>query len=299
MSNIHHTPRVFIIILQYNNAVRTLACLESVEQLTYKNRSVIVVDNNSHGNEYERIYDTLQGRPGYHIIRNADNNGYAAGNNVGIRYALSRDADYVLVVNNDVLLPSDCLEPMVAMAESEHAIGMVAPAIQEANAINYGGRVSWLHSTLQQNYTKPHSKIAEPDFLIGACLLMKKALIEHVGMLDERYFLYFEDAEYSLRTRKHGWRIIVMPEVVITHAVSASTRTLGAARLLRLHYRNSLLFNSTHAPLRFRILLPLWSLYCIVKQLVKYIVQPAQRDTALSIVAGIRDFYVGRFGKIS
>ena len=280
--------KISIVILQYNNSVDSLRCLESVKGLDYPDWSVIVVDNHSdnfHLNSI-RMWVESHDNQRFSFIANNANLGYTGGNNVGIRQALERGSDYILILNPDTTVASDLLTKLVAAAEPERGIGIVG---------TFPGRIQWLKAEL------PLSDRLTPDsdfYLSGACLLVKKSVIERVGLLDENYFLYFEDADYCVRARRAGFQLKLVPAGLVQHQVSASTGALGAPLLLRYHFRNALYFNWRYAPLQYKIRLPFWSFWIILKQLAKLILQPAKRIAAKAILAGVMDFHLDRMGKI-
>lgn len=130
-------------------------------------------------------------------------------------------------------------------------------------------------------------------------MLISKSVLQLVGMFDERYFLYFEDADLCLRARKTGWKLAVVPEAVVRHQQSSSTKKLGAPVLLRYHFRNAHLFVLKNERCLCKyILLPLWSAWIIIKQLAKIIID-REPEISRAILAGVGDFYRGRFGRVS
>lgn len=300
-------PKIFIIILQYNNSQDTIRCLNSVKKLDYPNYGIIVVDNASslrHLNSTRLFIENekrLSPNTKYQLLITNYNLGYSGGNNVGIKYALKRRADYVFILNPDTSIASDVLTKLVEVAEANSQIGIVGPAINERGRSVCGGKIEWLRPTLRHlsaPLTKPCTLNAK-CYLVGAAILIKRGVIEKIGLLDERYFLYFEDTDYCVRARKAGYELTIAPEAKITHVGSASTGQLGPAFLLRFHYRNAHLFNFKNGPWYIKLALPFWSFFIIIKQLIKIIFVPAKRKISRAILAGVTDFYRGRFGKIS
>ncbi len=299
-------PRVVVIVVQYNHAEQTRACLESLKGLTYDHYGLIVVDNASRDEERHALGDYLANYPVPHtFVQSEVNGGYAGGNNLGIKLALEQarqggqGSDYVLILNNDTTVEPDLIEKLLATAESDPAIGIVGPIIDEGERKAYGGEISWLKAELEHNYSANASQKNAPEFLTGACLLIPTKTIGEIGSFDERYFLYFEDADFCLRAGAAGYRLAICDEATIQHQVSASTGALGSALLLRLHYRNAHLFNLMHAPWYLKLVLPLWSFYVILKQLTKLVFMPATRPISQAIIAGIFDFYNADFGNTS
>jgi len=160
----------------------------------------------------------------------------------------------------------------------------------------YGGKISWLKPELHHN-SEPET-VAPKLYVIGSCMLVKKEVFEKIGFFDERYFLYFEDADFNVRAQKAGFRIKIIQEKLVSHNVSSSTKSLGSPMLLRYHYRNAHLFNAKNGPLWAKALLPFWSIYVILKQLLKLVIMPQKWKFSTAILAGVFDFYLGKFGKI-
>ncbi|MBI2057750.1 MAG: glycosyltransferase family 2 protein [Candidatus Yanofskybacteria bacterium] len=314
-----HPPLVFIVILQYNNSQDTLECLESLKELypvkspdggtaeqlfdrvNYPNHKVVVVDNASQEAEVNNIKEYARSQVGVELLENKENLGYAGGNNVGIKYALENGADYVFVLNNDTKVEKDALRKLVAAAEADAEIGIVGPAIKEGEKTAYFGKISWLKPELKHSYHPPLSTrfhLVLGEYVPGAAMLIKKELLEKIEGFDEIYFLYFEDADFSIRAQLAGYKLKVVPEAVINHKVSASTKHLGSPLILRYHMRNSLTFNSLNAPWTVKPFLIFWAGYIVLKNLVKMFVMPAKAQAADAIIEGVLDFYKNKFGAI-
>ncbi len=275
-----------------------MRCLNSVKELTYPNYEVIVVDNGSDINNLELIKSFIkEGEPiPYTLYPVPHNSGYSGGNNIGIKDALEHGADYVFILNPDTTIEKTALSKLVEYAESDHAIGILGPAIDEGGSMIYGGKIHWLRPELSHitNYKLQITNY----YVIGAAMLIKRKVIEKIGLLDERYFLYFEDADYCLRASKAGYKLAIVPDTIVHHWPSSSTKTLGAPLLLRYHYRNAHLFNWKNGPLWVKIVLPFWSFFVIIKKLVK-IMLGHNENVSKAILAGVLDFYRNRFGKIN
>lgn len=238
-------PQVSCVVLNWNGWRDTVDCLDALKGSAYPRLRLIVVDNGSADDSVARIQAA---HPNVLLLQTGSNLGFAGGNNVGIRHALSDGADYVWLLNNDTRPDCDSLPALVGKAMKDKTIGAVAsvcyyaasPAKVEAWAgarvnlwIGYGRntreprRDEWFHS------------------LNGTSMLISRVALEDAGLLDEGFFLYWEDTEFSLRLRKRGWRIAAAPDSRVLHKVNASTRgnkvvldrfqTASGLRLLRLH----------------------------------------------------------------
>lgn len=297
-------PSVFIIILQYGNSQDTVRCLNSVKELRYPNFRTIVVDNASNPIDLNNTEKYINGQwpkdYGVKLITNKQNLGYAGGNNIGIKHALSEKADYVFILNNDATVEPDTLDKLVAVAEENFKVGAVGPAIKEPGRIIYYGKILWLQPELSHSLTPPAKAYLEPkDYLIGAGLLIKRELLEKIEGFDEIYFLYFEDADLALRAQAAGYQLKVAPEAIIHHQVSTTAKQLGSPLILRYHMRNALIFNSLNAPWTIKPLIIFWAGYVVLKNMLKMFIWPAKEETANAIIDGVLDFYKNNFGKLA
>lgn len=216
------TARVVTVILNTNRRDDTLACLTSLAKNTYENNSIIVLDNHSTDGSAEAIRCSF---PAVRIIELTENLGYAGNNNVGIRAALEQQADWVFVLNEDTLLAPDCLELLVNMGETDPQIGMVGPMVyhyDEPDVIqSAGGTMNryWIGHHLGRD-EKDHGQFTMPrsmDWLTGCGILVRCALIEQIGMFDERFFIYAEEKEWCLRARKARWCLMHVPQAKLWH----------------------------------------------------------------------------------
>jgi GT2 family glycosyltransferase len=238
-------PQVWCVVLNWNGADYTIECLTALTACTYPNLTIVVVDNGSTDDSVSRIKVAY---PNILLRRNERNLGFAGGNNVGMRYALERGADYIWLLNNDTKPAPDALTALVAKATSDERIGAVAsicyyadtPARVQAWA---GSRVNlWIGYSGLSRVPREDDWF---DSLNGTSILIARNALEDVGLLDEAFFVYWEDTEFCVRLRKRGWRIAAAPDSRVLHKVSASTRgnkiwldrmeTASQLRMLRLH----------------------------------------------------------------
>lgn len=249
-------PHVAIVIVNYKGRDDTLQCLLSLLLLTYPNFSVVLVDQNS-GDGLVDIGREMAAQSEWgnrlHLIANGENTGFAGGCNLGTRAALDAGAEYVFLLNNDTIVPPDLLEPLVQYAESDAKVGVVGPTLRYFDAPDViwasGGMMGErAQSLLRRNGEKADTEPAQSvdvDFIVGAGLLAKRAVWETVGLLNENFFLYYEEADFCVRARKAGWRTVHVPAAHLWHKVSRST---GTDSLLTQYYmrRNALLYLQEH-----------------------------------------------------
>ncbi len=225
-------PRVAAIVLNWNRREDTLECLRSLERLTYPNYDIIVVDNGSSDGSAEAIHEAF---PSIQLLINTENLGFAGGNNVGIRHALGGEADYIFLLNNDTVVNAALLDELVAVAEADPQIGLVGPKIyyyDQSDKLWYAGaREQWLRRIpatvgLDELDQGQYDQVRETAFIYGTAMLIRRRVLENIGLFDERFFAYHEDADFCMRARQAGYRCVYNPRGVLWHKVSAATRDI-------------------------------------------------------------------------
>lgn len=219
---------VYALVLNWNRPEDTLECLESLVNQRGVTLKVLVVDNGSTDDSVERI---RRHYPKVEIIASTENLRFAGGANLGFRYALDHDADYVFFINNDAFVADDALSVMLAHVTPE--TGLLAPMIYYADAPNHiwsiGGKlIGWLlEHTNDARWEVDQGNFAdviEQDFVSGCCLLIPRQTLDRVGLLDDKNFrMYYEDSDFSFRVRQAGLRIQVITKAKVWHKVSLSS----------------------------------------------------------------------------
>lgn len=235
----------------------TLECLSSLENLDYPSVKTIVVDNASRDNQAETIERKF---PSATVLRQSENLGFCGGCNVGIKHALETGADFVMLLNNDTLVPPDLIDKLLEGFEHSENAGAVSPIILEHPAIEkvWFSRARWEVAEAQFRLAKPNEKYedfsAKPpylsDFACGCCLMASAKMFEKVGLFDERYFAFYDEAEWCSRLREKGFGAYVIPSAFMYHKVSRSTPSLVSTYLLA---RNRLLWMTENLPVRDRL----------------------------------------------
>ncbi len=295
--------KLSIITINYNSSENTIKLLESLKNQTDKDFEVVVVDNNSH--DVEKLMDYQTSETNIIYIKNDRNLGYSGGNNTGIRKALQNGASWVLLLNNDTWVEDTFIGRLKAVLDPSAGSGqggregIVGLALDEGNKVAYAGQIQWLKPTLIHLPTSQvgNTKSVDKSYAIGGAMLIHKSVFDKIGLLDENYFLYFEDADFCQKARKARIPISFLSEIKISHSVSASTKKLGSSLLLRYHYRNALYFNLKNGPLYIKLSVWPWSWLIMVKQIIKIIVGK-NREQSLAILKGVGDWYAGRMGKL-
>lgn len=294
-------PRVAIVILTYNSEQVIKACLESVSQIEYPHCEVFVVDNNSRDGT-----KAVVGKFGGQIclIENEENLGFSGGNNIGIRKALAGDFEYFLLLNPDTEVTPNFLRPLLEVGEKDRQVGIVTPKVLypggEGRILFAGGVIDW---QMAKNYHRgqgeidcgQYDEVEETDFASGASLLIKKEVMEKIGLLDEKYFLYYEDADWCLRVKRAGYKIIYQPQAVIYHQESTATKK-GSPNYYYYFTRNRLYFVKKFFNRRAAGRIYFLEALRFVKNLVK-LFKSSGREQSLAILVGIGDFVHGRMGR--
>lgn len=219
--------RVAAVVLNFRRADDTITCVRSL-QADAPGVRPIVVDNGSGDGSDGRIAAAL---PDVDLIRTGANLGYAGGNNAGIAAALSGDADAVLVLNNDLTLVAGCVAALTAALERHPEWGVAAPLsllAGEGDIVDFAtGRVVLDHAALiAEGRDEPRGDRfpgdATTEYVTGSAMLIRRAVLERVGRLDERFFLVWEDVDFSLCVRAAGYGLGMTPQAIVRHARSAS-----------------------------------------------------------------------------
>ena len=222
-------PRVMIILVNWNGKNVTLDCLDSLSSVTYPNVTIAVVDNGSTDGSVRAVRERY---PDVILLEQEENLRFAGGNNVGMKYALECGAELICLLNNDTTVHNEFLEHLVSRIQSEGAIGLVAPKIYyhgEPDRIWFaGGEISfWTgtmkHSGIREIDAGQYDTSREIDYSTGCCMLVKREVIENVGMLDESFYMYTEDADWCMRARRAGYSIMYEPKAKVWHKVSVSS----------------------------------------------------------------------------
>lgn len=217
------SPDISIIIVTYNTRDLTLKCLESVfKETSGMEFEVFLVDNNSNDKTSESVRKNF---PSVKIIENKENLGFARANNQALKIAAGR---YVLLLNSDTVVLNSAFKQMIEYMDNHSEAGAIGPALLDKNLClqkSWAKRmtllsiflVSWL-ARATVNYEISRMKgIEYVDVLFGACFMVKREIIDKVGLLDERYFMYSEDLDWSYRIARAGYKLVYYPTAKVIH----------------------------------------------------------------------------------
>jgi GT2 family glycosyltransferase len=289
-------PYVVSVVLNWNNLPDTLECVDSIWRSDYSNLGVWVVDNASREDPSPVLRERY---PDVRVLRNATNLGYGGGNNSGLRPAMDEGAAYVLFLNNDAIVAPDCVRRLVAAAEADGRIGMATPRVfyyDRPTEIYWdGGIIDWTTGeTSHDSRELPvEGELRRSEWLDGSALFVRMSAVREIGVLDERYFLYFEDAEWSVRASRRGWMNVVVLQGRAWHKVSRSTggKTNPAVRFY--YARNRCLFMSAHGPSAKRFS---WKLQYARRLYREYWLGHQNREAREAIVAACLSLLARRWG---
>lgn len=301
-------PKVSIIILTWNQKKLTHEQMKGVAKLETKglDTECILCDNGSTDGTEESFKDYKLPNMGFHFLQNGKNLGFAAGNNPGIKYSMENGADYIILMNNDLILVKDLLIKLVKVAQKGKKIGLVSPKMYFAKGYEFHknrykkselGKVIWYaggiidrdnvyssHKGVDEVDVGQYDKQEETDLANGAVVLITKEVVEKIGLMDESFFLYWEDADYSEKARRAGFKVVYTPETHVWHMVSSGTGGSGSPSNDYFLVRNRLIFGLRYSPLRTKIALLRDSLRML------FIGRQWQKR-------GVIDFFFGRWGK--
>jgi len=291
-------PRVAIIVLHLDQREALLDCLEACRKLDYDNYELIVVENGAAATRWRQA----AGDPrDVRVVGSPANVGYAAGNNLGIRDACRRGADYVLLINDDALVVPELLRELVGVGERAADVGGLGPLVVDVDdptKVWFAGAVfdpvRGDVRSFEPCAPSGAGALIESDYVTGCCLLIKRSALERVGFLDERFFLYWEDTDWGLRARRAGLRNVVVPRIQIRHRVAASSGGMGSPLRVYHRTRSHLVFVQRHAPAALARLHTRFARD--VAWLALKSTGPGRLRAASAILAAVRDYHLGRTG---
>ncbi len=311
-------PKVFVIIVNWNGEVDTISCLTSLSQVVYEAMHVLISDNGSKPESLSAIrswinlnvgVDSDRGISSCRIIENRINLGFTGANTSGIKVAFENGADYILFLNNDTTVESGFLSTMVCVAESQERYGIIGSKILTREKDDQSGRfkiwslggygwkrgvpINLCGGTLDSSSL---AGVRENAMINGCCMLIKRAVIEEIGVQDDDLFFGMDDAEFSLRAWRRGWINAIALDAKIYHIGS---HAVEAGSPLQAYYlfRNMLFFRvkyfSWHENVVF--FMNYWVRYVLIGCSIRAIAGRGVVNRGVWL--GIRDFFAGNMGE--
>jgi N-acetylglucosaminyl-diphospho-decaprenol L-rhamnosyltransferase len=282
----HSLPDVAIILVSWNTRDLTLQCLASLPEAIGSYASTIwVVDNASHDDSVLAIQTQF---PDVHIIANSENVGFAAANNQAIHSSSSR---YMLLLNTDTIAQPGSIAALVRYADEHPRAGMVGPMLLNPDG-SYQGSFADQPTILSEllsasglgvrifgpwfpNRSPQQAQRDQPaGYIQGACMLVRRAAVEQVGVMDEHYFMYSEEPDWCLRLARSGWEIWYMPAAQITHYGGQSTQQRRHEMVVALYRSKVRFFTKHHGRARAAV-------FCSILVMILWFKRAMQQITAL------------------
>lgn len=216
------------VTVNYNRPGDTAELINSIKKSDLSESVLLVIDNGSTDNSLDILRKSF---PNINIVETGRNLGFASGYNFGMNSALETDAEAILIINNDTLVPPSFLLPLLKTLESSPSVGAVSPKTYQAD----GKHIWWAGGKIDLSFGRlinigagkldsdQFNKIVECDYLSGVCILFKREVLEKVGLFDERFVHTCEDDDIAIRIRKAGYKLLMVPESKLIHKVSQTS----------------------------------------------------------------------------
>jgi GT2 family glycosyltransferase len=298
------THRWAIVVLSWNGRADTLVCLESLDAVEWPALDLICVDNGSTDSSPSAVRERF---PAVTLIENGQNLGYSGGNNVGIRAAFERGADWVLLVNNDATLAADAVRELDAVACARPRAGILGGKVllsdptdrvwfagQRFNArLGYSGRPRGYRKADGPRY----ADVRAVDRVVGACMAVSRGLVEAVGLFDEELFAYVEDVDWALRARRAGFEVLIVPKARAWHRIAGSSGGESASTT-SMYYgvRNTIVVSERYRPLPVG-LREARRLVVAGSFAARALLGDARGAMLRAVLEGARDAHLGKLGK--
>jgi GT2 family glycosyltransferase len=297
-----------IVLVNYNGLPDTLKCLRSLQGVRSTNVSVVVVDNASEEDPTAAVAEQF---PWCAVVRNPVNGGWAGGNNTGARYALEHGADLVLLLNNDTTVSPDLVRELTTAAADQPDFGVLGPVIyfmDEPDDVMTDGCVFnrpgyngfFQRKEVPLDPTGP-SKVTEVDIVNGCAMLIRAEVFRRIGLIDERFFLIHEEADFCLRAREAGFRCGVVNRGLVWHKGSSAFKRSGKKWQRYYDARNLYLLLTKHARIHragrgLLTSLGQYARYAYYRYTIEQ--ENASPEAANAVLEGVWDALCRRFGPL-
>ncbi|MFH2032787.1 MAG: glycosyltransferase family 2 protein [Bacteroidota bacterium] len=302
---IYKDPLVFAVVLNYNGFDDTKNCIKSLINSGYSNLKIVIVDNSSTDNSLTHLKNNFND---FSILTSDVNKGYAAGMNIGIKHSLENEADFILIINNDTIVEEKFLQPMIDLFNTNESIGIVSPKVGylENRDVIYcaGGRINrkTCVGTAEfqgKEFDQFANSVRETDFAEGCCLLVRTEVFKRLGYFEEKFFMYYEDLEFSERVNSE-FKIYYNPHSVIYHRSGAGKKWSEYSSLYYFYFTRNRLWYYSNKGFGDKIYVAAFSLIIVcAKSLVLIIAFLfAERERAARIKESLIAQICGFFGGI-
>lgn len=265
-------PLVSLIILNWNRKPLLKECIESVLKVNYPNLEVIVVDNGSTDGSQEMVkekYSIVK------LIENRRNVGFAEGNNIGIQVA---KGDFIFLLNNDAIIHKNCIRELVKVALSDSKIGILGckiyfknknRIIQHVGGVIYPSGVTGQIGYLQLDIGQ-YNELREVEYVTGAALMIRRKVIERIGLMDPIYFAYYEETDWCYAAQRAGLNVIYVPGAIVYHYEGMTIQKESPIGMYYMN-RNRVIFVLKNYPASMLIFWPLYELKYNIWRTLAYI----------------------------
>lgn len=301
--------QISIILLNWNGKKDTLECLSSLERLEDPNVQIVLVDNGSTDGSVAAFRKAYPDMP---ILETGANLGFAGGNNVGIEWVLRHHAEWIFLLNNDTVVDPQCLTALRAASCEKGAKVLGAkilrygePAIVDHLGGFWDGAKGEFFSPDAGSLDHPYFNMKRADYVCGAALFMHRSVPETIGLLEPKFFLFWEETDFCMRARRAGFEVWTAPEAKVWHKVSSSF-TGGKPHMHYFWWRSRLLWierNCTREEkgrLYRKVILPeIWKMgrHYLLKRLFANTPQRKEKVRRYKAgCAGVFDYFRGKFG---
>lgn len=294
--------KVGVILVNYNGKNYNEECIDSILKSTYKNLEVLVVDNASSDDSVELLKKRYMNN--ITVVETGLNLGFSGGNNVGIKLALEKKCDFILLLNNDTVIEEKMIEIMVETSiDNQYCV--ISPKIyyydNKEVIWSAGADMIWKKGIPAQRGMNEVDKgqfdiECNVEIATGCCLLIHKKIVEEVGLLPDDYFLYYEDTDYTTQIVRRGYKILYLPSARMYHKVSASTGGEESFNYIYYNTRNRLLFNKRFNYKNKTSYITYFYATRVIK-IIKWFIMK-RNDLIKATLKGIKDFNNNKLGTL-
>jgi GT2 family glycosyltransferase len=290
---------LYIILVNWNKPQLTLSCVESLKKSSYKQYKIVIIDNGSIDNSLELLNSKTSD---YHLLISDKNLGYTGGNNLGIKYALENDAEFILLLNNDTLVEYNTLEILINTISEDNNIGIVQPKIYyypEKDVIWCGP--TYLNKFLlrpklvgyKQFGINLYNAKLNLSYAVGCATLIRKEVFLNIGLLDDDFFAVCEDVDFGIRATEAGYQILYVPTSIIYHMESISSGGADNSNYIYLQTRAFLIFINKHCKNRVHFYLVFFTFIFSTTRRIISLLLNSNTKGVYSIIIAFKNFLIG------
>ena len=293
-----NSNKYLIILINYNNTEDTIECVDSLYQSGINSKSILIIDN---GSENDTINILKKNYPGIEIIWNKENIGFSAANNIGIKKAISNGFTYAILLNNDTIVTPNAISELINIMDKFQDVALGTGQIRmypEGKKIWYAGGklINWRGLAAHIFFNRKVEEIKlllipqYVTFISGCYLCIRMSATTKLGLLDERFFIYLEDIEYSARAVKKGCKLLYIPTSVIYHKWIGGTKLQNKSLYYAIRNRYLLINISFNG-----IAKVYFSIVLVVKMFYWYL---TNKESFMTARRGIQDYKNKYYGPL-